>query len=130
MKAKEKEITVKNRKPWGRLSETDKKRIVHEINSGLISQRAAAQKYGLNRKRIGAWIVDFSSFNMKPREVAEEAISNMTESSKTRILAKLVQDLTKQLAKANLKISGLQTMIEVSEQELHIKIRKKPGTKQ
>ena len=130
MKAKEKEITVKNRKPWGRLSDTDKKKIVHEINSGLISQRAAAQKYGLNRKRIGAWIVDFSSFNMKPREVAEEAIGNMNESAKTRILAKQVQDLTKRLDKANLKISGLQTMIEVSEQELQIKIRKKPGTKQ
>jgi hypothetical protein len=43
MKAKEKEITVKNRKPWGRLSDTDKKKIVHEINSGLISQRAAAK---------------------------------------------------------------------------------------
>jgi hypothetical protein len=54
----------------------------------------------------------------------------MTESAKTRILAKQVQGLTKQLEKANLKISGLQTMIEVSEQELHIKIRKKPGTKQ
>ncbi|GGC06626.1 hypothetical protein [Dyadobacter sediminis] len=62
--------------------------------------------------------------------MAEEAISDMTESSKTRILAKQVQDLTKQLEKANLKISGLQTMIEVSEQELHIKIRKKPGTRQ
>ena len=130
MKAKEKKVTVKNRKPYERLSDKEKKKIVHEINSGLIGQRAAARKYGLNRKTLGAWVVEFSSFNVKPREVAEEAIGNMTESSKTRILAKQVQDLTKQLEKANLKISGLQTMIEVSEQELHIKIRKKPGTKQ
>ncbi len=38
--------------------------------------------------------------------------------------------LTKALAEAELKISGLQTMIEVAEQELKIKIRKKRGTKQ
>jgi transposase-like protein len=130
MKAKEKKVTVKNRKPYERLSDAEKKKIVHEINSGLIGQRAAARKYGINRNTLIAWITDFSSFNIKPREVAEEAISNMTENSKTRILAKQVQDLTKQLEKANLKIIGLQTMIEVSEQELHIKIRKKPGTKQ
>ncbi|SEI70155.1 Transposase [Dyadobacter koreensis] len=130
MKAKEKKVTVKNRKPYERLSDTEKKKIVHEINSGLIGQRAAARKYGLNRKTLGTWVAEFSSFNARPREVAEEAIGNMNENSKTRILAKQVQDLTKQLEKANLKISGLQTMIEVSEQELHIKIRKKPGSKQ
>ena len=66
---------------------------------------------------------------MLSHEKSAEAIDKMTENSKTRILAKQVQDLTKQLEKANLKISGLQTMIEISEQELHIKIRKKPGTK-
>jgi len=41
-----------------------------------------------------------------------------------------VLDLTKELEKAKLKISSLETMIEVSEQDLHIKIRKKPGAKQ
>lgn len=130
MKTKGKKVTVKNRKPYERLSEREKRKIVHEVNSGLIGQRASAKKYGLSRNTLSAWITDFSSFNIKPHEVAEEAISDMTESSKTRILAKQVQDLTKQLEKANLKISGLQTMIEVSEQELHIKIRKKPGTRQ
>jgi len=130
MKAKEKKVTVKNRKPWERLSDPEKRKIVHEVNSGLIGQRAAARKYGLNRNTLIAWIGDFSSFDIKPRQVAEEAIENMTESSKVRLLAQQVRVLTKQLEKANLKISGLQTMIEVSEQELHIKIRKKPGTKQ
>jgi len=127
MKTNGKKVTVKNRKPYERLSEREKRKIVHEVNSGLIGQRACAKKYGLSRNTLSAWITDFSSFNVKPHEVAKEAISDMTESSKTEILAKQVQDLTKQLEKANLKINGLQTMIEVSEKELHIKIRKKPG---
>jgi hypothetical protein len=38
--------------------------------------------------------------------------------------------LTKALAEAELKISGLQTMIQVAEEEFKIKIRKKRGTKQ
>ena len=39
-------------------------------------------------------------------------------------------DLSKELEKAKLKISGLQTIIEISEEDLHIKIIKKPGAKQ
>lgn len=54
----------------------------------------------------------------------------MTESTKTKILARQVQQLTKALEKGQLKITGLQTLIKVSEEELQIKIRKKPGTKQ
>ena len=70
MKAREKKVTVKTRKPYERLSDNEKKKIVHEINSGLIGQRAAARKYSLNRKTVGAWVVGFSSFNVKPREVS------------------------------------------------------------
>lgn len=130
MKAKRKEVTIKNRKPWERLTEVEKKRIVREVNSGLLGQRAAARKYGLSRNSVSAWIEDYSSFAIKPHDVIEEADGDMNESTKTRILAKQVENLTKQLAKANLKISSLQTLIEISEQELHIKIRKKSGTKQ
>jgi hypothetical protein len=50
--------------------------------------------------------------------------------SKNRILANQVLDLTKELEKSKLRISGLETMIKVSEQELQIKIRKKSGAKQ
>jgi hypothetical protein len=42
---------------------------------------------------------------------------DIKEETKTRILAKQVLDLTKELEKAKLKISSLETMIEVSEQE-------------
>ena len=38
MKTKEKKVTVKNRTPYERLSDAEKKEIVHEINSGLIGQ--------------------------------------------------------------------------------------------
>lgn len=40
------------------------------------------------------------------------------------------QSLAKQLKEANLKIAGLQILIETAQKELGIDIAKKPGTKQ
>lgn len=40
-----------------------------------------------------------------------------------------IRQLEKALEYAKLKILGLETMIKVSEEDLQIKIRKKPGTK-
>jgi hypothetical protein len=68
--------------------------------------------------------------NLKPLEIAQSTMVDMKEDNKTRILAKQVLDLTKELEKSKLRISSLETMIEVSEQEFQIKIRKKPGAKQ
>jgi transposase len=45
-------------------------------------------------------------------------------------LKKRTEELEKALTMANLKIAGLETMIDIAEEELHIQIRKKPGTKQ
>lgn len=44
MKTKWKKVTVKDRKPYERLSERKKGKIVHEVNSGLIGHRACAKK--------------------------------------------------------------------------------------
>ena len=129
MKEKKKSTLVHYRKPYERLALLEKRKIVQEIHSGLIGQRAAARKYGLNRKTIATWLTDYSVVNLKPKEIAQEAISSMTENAKTKLLARQVQELTKALENARLKISSLETLIEVSEEELHIKIRKKPGTK-
>jgi hypothetical protein len=96
----------------------------------LLSHREASKKYGVNRKSIGNWITQLSLLNLKPLEIARNTMVDMKEDNKNRILAKQVLDLTKELEKSKLRISGLETMIEVSEQELNIKIRKKSGAKQ
>lgn len=54
----------------------------------------------------------------------------MTEEQKIKALQKKVKELTKALEQAKLKSDSLETMVQVAEQELHIKIRKKRGTKQ
>lgn len=129
MKEKKKSTLVHYRKPYERLATSEKRKIVQEIHAGLIGQRAAARKYGINRNTLATWLTDYSIVNLKPKEIVQETISSMTENAKTKLLARQVQELTKALENARLKISSLETLIEVSEEELHIKIRKKPGTK-
>ena len=54
----------------------------------------------------------------------------MTAGQQSIAVEKKVKALTKALELARLKIDGLETMIKVAEEDLHIKIRKKRGTKQ
>jgi len=130
MKEKKVIMSTKLTKVGRAYSESVKRKIVGEITSGLLSHREASKKYGINRKSIGNWITQLSLLNLKPLQIAQNTMVDMKEDNKNRILAKQVLDLTKELEKSKLRISGLETMIEVSEQELQIKIRKKPGAKQ
>jgi len=54
----------------------------------------------------------------------------MNDDQKESALNRKIQELTKDLEYAKLKIVGLETMIKVAENDFKIKIRKKRGTKQ
>jgi hypothetical protein len=54
----------------------------------------------------------------------------MNDDQRNMALHKKVQELTKNLEYAKLKIIALDTLIKVAEEDLNIKIRKKRGTKQ
>ena len=54
----------------------------------------------------------------------------MNDDQKESALKQKIRELSKDLEYAQLKIVSLETMIEVAETDLKIKIRKKRGTKQ
>jgi hypothetical protein len=54
----------------------------------------------------------------------------MNENQQNLALTKKIKELTTALEKSELKVITLQTMIQVAEEDLKIKIRKKSGTKQ
>lgn len=56
-------------------------------------------------------------------------LSSKEEDKKAQDYKHQIEQLEKALEYANLKILGLETMIKVTEEDLQIKIRKKPGTK-
>jgi len=121
--------SVLSRYPYKRRTEAEMIKIVTEVNNGLISKRAACAKYGVNRNTLALFIKKFSIRTLGT-EISTQLLANMTEDQKINLLEKKVKELTKSLDYANLKKDSLETMIKVAEEDLHIKIRKKPGTKQ
>lgn len=129
MATKSKDKTrIATRKPWGRLDEDVKEKIVCEVNSGMLSKRAAGRKYGLPPSTIGNWL-EKHNLAILVHSKASNVLSAMDENQETKLLKKKIDELTKALADAQLRNVGLETMIEVAESELKINIRKKRGTK-
>jgi transposase-like protein len=125
--------TVSKRKPWQRLDEGIKSRIVTEVISGSIGYRAACRKYKIRRTVLNKWI-QRATVNqlMEGQSIHGENPLNsvMNQSEPNKALLQGIKALRKQLEQANLKIESLETLIVVAEEELKIKIRKKRGTKQ
>lgn len=115
-----------SRHPFERRTEKEKRRIVHEVNQGIIGIRAACRKYGLNRNTLRSWLVVFS-LPTTDTLATPEPPTTMPDPQLDQTLTRQVKALNKALAQAELKISSLQTVIEVAEEELKIKIRKKSG---
>lgn len=120
---------VLSRYPYKRRTDAEMIKIVTEVNNGLIGKRAACIKYGLNRNTLTLFIKKFSIRTLGT-EISIQLLANMTEDQKINLLEKKVKELAKSLDYANLKKESLEIMIKVAEEDLHIKIRKKPGTKQ
>ena len=104
-------------------------RIVKEVNSGIIAKRAACEKYGVNRNTLALFIRRYSVRTLG-NDLSTQLLANMTENQKMNLLERKVKELTKILEDAKLKNASLETMIQIAEEDLHIKIRKKRGTKQ
>lgn len=124
-----KKVETKSRDPYKRRKETEMVKIIQEIQSGMIGVRAACRKYGLCRKTLRHWITRLSVLKLGD-ELSDQLLSGMTEDQKSKAIEKKVKELTEALELARLKIDSLETMIKVTEEDLHIKIRKKAGTKQ
>lgn len=121
--------SVLSRDPWKRRSEAEMIKIIREIQSGVVKKKEACRKYGLNRNTLVSWMRRLSVRTLQPDEAGGLTLS-MTEKQHDRALQQKIKELTSALEQAHLKTDSLETMIKVAEEELHIKIRKKRGTKQ
>jgi transposase-like protein len=121
--------SILSRDPYKRRSEAEMIRIVKEVNSGIIAKRAACEKYGVNRNTLALFIRRYSVRTLGG-DLSTQLLANMNENQKMNLLERKVKELTKILDDAKLKNASLETMIQIAEEDLHIKIRKKRGTKQ
>jgi hypothetical protein len=114
--------------PWKRRSKEEMELIIGQIQLGSISIWGACKKHGLNRNTLKLWMTRLRVGSLTDK--THTTVSSSKEEDKKALeLKQQIRQLEKALEYANLKILGLETMIKVTEEDLQIKIRKKPGTK-
>lgn len=106
-----------------------KRKVAQEYLSGKFSYAVGAEEYGLKGKSV---VREFVKWYEKNHDIEQMTKKDSDEEKRREELTKdeEVARLQRELEAAKLKIAGLETMIEVAEQELQIEIRKKSGTKQ
>ena len=119
----------KSSAPYVRRTESDMLKIVHEIQSNLISKRGACFQQGLNRNTLKLFIDKYAISNLDVK-FPNIYYLPMSDNKKDNAQNRKIRELEKHLEYAKLKIISLETLIKVAEEDLHIKIRKKRGTKQ
>jgi|SRR5687768_867123 len=121
-------------------SKVFKQKVVEEYLSGNGTQRELTRRYGIkSRSTIPRWIKELGYSNMNNeigRKPKLESISYTYMPSKTvsdsedpKELQKRIAELERQLQDEKLRTEAYQRMIEKTEKDLNISIRKKPFTK-
>ena len=116
------------------------KEAVREYLVDGIPYRALARKYGVSRSTINKWVLVHQGIHNIPRshkqisyDLQQKKLGNKSKQpvkQHQNDLEKKIELLEKQLEWEKLRVHALDTLINVAERELHIEIRKKPGTKQ
>ena len=112
-----------------RHSASERAKAVREIRSGFLTIAQAMIKYQVRKKKtIQNWIKENSSDLVVT--IPPPILMSEKEQEELKAIQERCKALESALSNANLKIAGLETLIDVAEKELHIEIRKKSGTKQ
>lgn len=102
--------------------------LVREIVSGRMTQTQAINRFDFGVKDgytlLAHWIKRYS-----PSIPVTLPVMSEKEKQKLEALQKQLKELEKQLENAQMKNVALETMIDVAEEQLKIKIRKKSGPK-
>jgi predicted RNase H-like nuclease (RuvC/YqgF family) len=106
--------------------------LVREISAGRMTLKDALERFDFGHKNqetsrtiLRDWIKQYS-----PSIPVTLPVMSEKERQKLEALQKQVKELEKQLENAQMKNVALETMIDVAEDQLKIKIRKKSGPKQ
>ncbi|HZZ75534.1 MAG TPA: hypothetical protein VFE04_06370 [Puia sp.] len=111
------------------LTDVEKRSIVRQVEQGVLTPHAARKAYGLSGNTLNKWLkasvkenvelAAYDPFEMKDRPAGQSELPDPEKEA-----------LKKALEDAQLKISALNTLIDVAEDQFKIKIRKKAGARQ
>lgn len=111
------------------LTDVEKRSIVHQVEQRSLTPYSARKAYGISGGTLNKWL------KASPGENAELAPYDLYEmkdkpEDQPGLQAPETEALKKALEEARLKISALNTLIDVAEDQFKIRIRKKAGARQ
>jgi len=114
--------------PFYRYDDTFKRKVLSDIQQGLISERKATKLYGFERSNIANWKKSLEPVGEVPPKVRKQSSvkSDSVVVASTLALNQEIKSLKEQLSHEKLRSEALQIIIEVAELDLLIPIRKKP----
>ena len=104
--------------------------VVRHYETSDLSTQQIAHIYGIAANQVTRWKQKFSSELPDEKLLTSNLPMNPEEQKELDVAKKQNEELLKRLELANLKITSLEMMIDVAEEELQFDIRKKSGTKQ
>ncbi|HSY76626.1 MAG TPA: helix-turn-helix domain-containing protein [Bacteroidia bacterium] len=105
-----------------------KREIVSQIEQGLLTKQEAAKKYKIDYSTVWTWV---ASYSCKPKTNSKQMQELVAlEQRSTELIKKENAGLRLSIKELQLKVAGLETMIDLAEDEYNVPIRKKSGTKQ
>ena len=106
-------------------SESLKREVIFQVQSGQISKEEARRRYGIKGScTVLKWIRKF--------EGSDSHLQNLMDynNSDKKELIKRIKELERKLEDEQIRSFGYSKMIDIAEEQLKVSIRKKPDTKQ
>ena len=106
------------------------RQIVSDYLDGYQTTKEVAARYDVTVGSLNGWVRRYKH-GMAPFDIVPlPPMPTQPQQDDQQGIQKENQALLKKLEEANLKITGLEIMIDIAEEQLGIDIRKKSGTKQ
>lgn len=115
-----------NKRVSRNFSEKFKKDVVSRIENNEFSVREISKLYGVSTTSVYKWVYKFSILYQKGyRQIVEP----MSSTNKIKDLQKRIKDLEQAVGQKQMQVDFLEKLIEISESDLGIDIKKKAGLK-
>lgn len=107
-------------------SVTIRKEVVRKIENNLLTVSEACIDYQVSRTSVYNWVYKYSSLYQKGHR---QIIEPMSSTNKVKILKDKIKELEQIVGQKQIELDFLSKMIEITENDLGIDIKKKAGSK-